>query len=119
MPSVKNPNKPSKNRLAARAAKSKKVRAQQSAAGKQSRIEKADARRGARPGLLPTSGPNAPLSSKKQRKREKQLAHALKRKMEAEGEVVMKDAPAADNKKTGKKGEGAQEDEEGMEIDIS
>jgi hypothetical protein len=39
---------------------------------------------------LPTSGPRAKLSAKKQRKVEKAMAHALKRKMEAEGEAEMK-----------------------------
>ncbi len=89
MPSTKNPNKISRNGLVARTAKARQAQQKRSAAG-QSRIDKADTKRGARPGLLPTSGPRAPLSSKKKRKLEKQLGHALKRKMEAEGEVVMK-----------------------------
>jgi hypothetical protein len=38
---------------------------------------------------LPNSGPNAKLSSKKQRKLEKKMGYALKRKMEKDGEVVM------------------------------
>jgi hypothetical protein len=94
MPSVKNPNAPSKNRLAARAGKQRKTRRQAAAQGQLLRqggaIAKADARRGARPGLLPTSGPRAAISKKKQRKLERALGHAMKRKMEAEGEVVMK-----------------------------
>ncbi|KAI0159968.1 hypothetical protein GGR52DRAFT_171621 [Hypoxylon sp. FL1284] len=100
MPSVKNPNAPSKNRLAARAAKARKQnRKRTTGPGKQSsRVEKADTKRGARDGLLPTSGPNAALSAKKRRKLERKLGYALKRKMETEGEggeegeVEMKDA---------------------------
>ncbi len=94
MPSVKNPNAPSKNRLAARAAKARKTRQKAAAQGQLARkggaIAKADARRGARPGLLPTSGPRAAISSKRARKDQKRLGHALRRKMEREGEVVMK-----------------------------
>lgn len=94
MPSVKNPNAPSKNRLAARAAKARKTRQKAASQGQLARkggaIAKADARRGARPGLLPTSGPRAAISSKRARKDQKRLGHALRRKMEAEGEVVMK-----------------------------
>jgi hypothetical protein len=94
MPSVKNPNTISKNRQADRAGKQRKASKQ---AASQSKLNarggiqaKADARRGARPGLLPTSGPRAPISKKKMRKLEKAMGHALRRKMEAEGEVVMK-----------------------------
>ncbi|KAL2195150.1 hypothetical protein P885DRAFT_79590 [Corynascus similis CBS 632.67] len=106
MPSVKNPNAPSKNRLAARAAKQRKSRQQASKMGQLARqggaVAKADARRGARPGLLPTSGPRAAISKKKQRKLEKAMAHALRRKAEKEGTgsgggtsvVEMTDAPA-------------------------
>jgi hypothetical protein len=90
MPSVKNPNYASRNRVAARNAKSRKAQQKHKASVGRSRIAKADARRGARPGLLPTSGPNAKLSAKKQRKVDKALAHAVKRRMEAEAEVVMK-----------------------------
>ncbi|KAK5660190.1 hypothetical protein OQA88_13660 [Cercophora sp. LCS_1] len=93
MPSVKNPNKPSKNRLAARASKAKKQAQQASAAGKKSKIQKADARVGARTGLMPTSGPRAPVSKKKQKKIEQRLRLALQRKMKEEGEVEMTDAP--------------------------
>lgn len=89
MPSVKNPNAPSRNRLAARASKVRKQRQKKSAAGKTG-ISKNDAARGARPGLLPNSGPRAAVSSKKQRKLDRKLGYALKRKMEAEGEVIMK-----------------------------
>ena len=53
-------------------------------------IIKADTCRGARPGLLPTSGPNKPISKKKLRKLERKMGYALKRKMEREGEVEMK-----------------------------
>ncbi|KAM3535536.1 hypothetical protein MY4038_001221 [Beauveria bassiana] len=92
MPSVKNPNGPSKNRLAARAAKARKASQKRSAEGKH-KIAKIDVQRGARPGLLPNSGPNARVSSKKARKLQKQMGHALRRKMAAEGEAVMTDAP--------------------------
>lgn len=88
MPSVKNPNGPSKNRLAARASKAKKVRRQKSEQGKH-KISKSDMARGARPGLLPTSGPRAKISSKKARKLEKKLGYAIQRKMEADGVVDM------------------------------
>ncbi|KAK8137331.1 hypothetical protein PG984_005271 [Apiospora sp. TS-2023a] len=107
MPSVKNPNGPSLNRQAAMRASAKK-KAQKSSAAGQTRILKSDARRGAREGILPTSGPNRALSAKKQRKVDKARAHALKRKMEAEGEVVMKDA--AETKAT-------KEDKEEMDMD--
>jgi hypothetical protein len=93
MPSVKNPNGPSKNRLAARTATARKHSAKAVArkvAVEQHKITKADAKRGARAGLLPTSGPNKPLSAKRQRKLERKMGYALKRKMEAEGEVEMK-----------------------------
>lgn len=91
MPSVKNPNKPSKNRLAARANKIKKRSQKESAAGRvPAGIVKSDLKRGARPGLMPTSGPRKPISSKRQRKLDKKLGYALQRKMEAEGEVEMK-----------------------------
>lgn len=89
MPSVSNPNGPSKNRLAARASKARKERRKKSETPKD-KVAKADTTRGARKGLLPTSGPRAKLSAKKQRKVEKRAAHALKRKMEAEGEAEMK-----------------------------
>lgn len=100
MPSVKNPNFTSKNRVAVRAAKLKAQRRKQSDAGRAAAVlgaaalAKTDLRRGARPGLLPTSGPNRALSRKKARKLEKQMAHALKRKMAAEGEVDMKGSEA-------------------------
>ncbi|KAI0546893.1 hypothetical protein F4679DRAFT_587110 [Xylaria curta] len=100
MPSVKNPNGPSKNRLAARTATARKHttkqlerKALEQSLSQQSRgkITKADARRGARAGLLPTSGPNKALSAKKARKLERKMGYALQRKMQAEGEVEMKD----------------------------
>lgn len=85
MPSVKNPNTVSRNRQIAHSAKARK-QSRKSLALSQlpSRVAKADARRGARTGLLPTSGPNAALSAKKARKVEKQLAHAIRRKAEAD-----------------------------------
>lgn len=84
MPSVKNPNKPSKNRMAARSSKAKKLQRQRVEEA-QHKISKKDAARGARPGLLPSSGPNRKLSAKKARKLEKKMGYAIKRKMEAEG----------------------------------
>ncbi|UNI22463.1 hypothetical protein JDV02_008352 [Purpureocillium takamizusanense] len=92
MPSVKNPNGPSKNRLAARATKAKSQRRKKSEEAR-NKISKADSTRGARPGLLPTSGPRATLSAKKARKLEKKMGYAMRRKMEAEGEAEMRDAP--------------------------
>ena len=89
MPSVKNPNKPSKNRLAARAAKVRKERQKSSAAGRAGAPSLDDQRHGAREGLLPTSGPKKPVSGKKARKLEKKLGYALKRKMEKEGGAVV------------------------------
>lgn len=89
MPSVKNPNKPSRNRLAARAATTRKAQQKRSAAGK-SKINKADTKRGARPGILPTSGPRAAISNKKLRKLERKMGHAIQRKMDAGDEVEMK-----------------------------
>lgn len=90
MPSVKNPNGPSKNRLAARAAKARDKSQKQKNSSKKNRVQKADSTRGARAGLLPTSGPNAALSSKKRRKLERKMGYAVKRQMAAEGEVEMK-----------------------------
>lgn len=86
MPSVKNPNTVSRNRQIARAAKARKqsLKAATSARRNPTRIDKSDARRGARPGLLPTSGPNRALSKKKQRKLEKLMAHAIRRKEQAD-----------------------------------
>ncbi|OAA65612.1 hypothetical protein SPI_02399 [Niveomyces insectorum RCEF 264] len=101
MPSVKNPNKPSRNRLAARASHQRKQQRKRAADGvrtngvRPDRVAKADTKRGARPGLLPTSGPRAPLSAKKQKKVVQRMALALKRKWAANGgapEVDMADA---------------------------
>jgi hypothetical protein len=89
MPSVRNPKYASRHRVAASKSKTRKAPAKSSSEGR-TRISKADARRGARPGLLPTSGPKAKMSAKKQRKMEQRLALAVKRRMEAEGEVEMK-----------------------------
>ena len=86
--SVNNPNGPSKNRLAARASKAKKIRQKKSFAAKH-KIATRDTMRGARPGLLPTSGPRARVSSKKARKLEKKLGYALQRQMLADGEELM------------------------------
>ncbi|KAK4114811.1 hypothetical protein N656DRAFT_548784 [Canariomyces notabilis] len=130
MPSVKNPNAPSKNRLAARAAKQRKQRQKAAAAGQLKKvIAKGDMRRGARPGLLPTSGPRKPVSAKRQRKLERKMGYALKRKMEAElaeGEVVMKDVDVDESGKVEKagdksskgKGKGQQAEEQEVEMDI-
>jgi hypothetical protein len=93
MASQSNPNTLSKNKRIERAKKSAKTRAKAAYSQKLERkhgITKAQARKGARPGLLPTSGPGAPISKKKQRKLERNLGYAMKRRMEAEGEVVMK-----------------------------
>lgn len=89
MPSVKNPNGPSKNRLAARASSAKKNQNQRVRAG-QTGITKFAAAHGARQGLRPNSGPGRKLSSKKQKKLDKAMGHALRRKQEAEGIVEMK-----------------------------
>lgn len=85
MPSVKNPNTVGRNRSIAQRAKARKsTRKTLKLAKLATRVAQADTRRGARTGLLPTSGPNAALSKKKQHKVEKQLAHALRRKAEME-----------------------------------
>jgi hypothetical protein len=39
---------------------------------------------------MPTSGPRKPISAKRQRKLDKKLGYALKRKQEAEGDAEMK-----------------------------
>ncbi|KAL1898171.1 hypothetical protein Sste5346_003577 [Sporothrix stenoceras] len=96
MPSVKNPNKQSRNRMAARAATKRKQQKKNSADGhhKEDRVAKADTKRGARPGLMPTSGPRAPLSAKKQKKVIQRMTLALKRKMEANGGKLPEDVMA-------------------------
>ncbi|EFX02403.1 hypothetical protein CMQ_2452 [Grosmannia clavigera kw1407] len=112
MPSVKNPNKPSRNRMAARAAHQRKQQQKRSAAGKlSSGNAQMDTTRGARAGLMPTSGPRAPLSAKKQKKVIQRMTLALQRRMAVEGAdavlgplqdkggdavVEMTDAPVAD-----------------------
>ncbi|KAI1437435.1 hypothetical protein GGR50DRAFT_72466 [Xylaria sp. CBS 124048] len=121
MPSMKNPNGPSQNRLAARLATARKHSAKSLARKvrtEQHKITKADARRGARAGLLPTSGPNAAPSSKKQRKLQRRLGYALKRKMEGEGEVIMKDI-ADDEKPKAKKQESNHAESMAVDTDIS
>ena len=92
MATIKNPNAPCKQRLRARAGKARKGGSKASKVTRWERagISNADATRGARPGLMPTSGPGRPLSKKKQRKVEHRLAMALKRQLEAEGEVEVK-----------------------------
>ena len=92
MPSVKNPNGPSRNRLIARAAALRKTRQRASAMGKlekHHKITKEDMSRGARPGLLPNSGPRKALGKKAQRKLEKKMGYAIRRKMEKEGLTKM------------------------------
>ncbi|CAN8095239.1 unnamed protein product [Discula destructiva] len=94
MPSVKNPNTVGRNRTIAQRAKARKATSKTLRMSRlPDRIAQADTRRGARTGLLPTSGPNARLSKKKERKVEKQIAHALRRKaeLEAKKEVEMQD----------------------------
>ncbi|KAK0619384.1 hypothetical protein B0T14DRAFT_496158 [Immersiella caudata] len=106
MPSVKNPNKPSKNRLAARAAKARKTARAASAAG-QSKVSIQDKQRGAKSGLLPTSGPRAAVSKKKAKKLEQRARLNLRRRVElglveipGGGEVEMQDvAPAGGKEK--------------------
>ncbi|KAI3328807.1 hypothetical protein F4824DRAFT_506136 [Ustulina deusta] len=127
MPSVKNPNGPSKNRLVARTARARKHSAKHVARrtqAEQHKITKADARRGARAGLLPTSGPNAAVSAKKMRKLERKIGYALKRKMEADGEVEMKDVSGETEAKAAKQQEKQKQDAAGedrerdMAVDI-
>ncbi|KAF4121857.1 hypothetical protein GMORB2_1697 [Geosmithia morbida] len=118
MPSVANPNKPSSNRLAARSSKAKKIQRQRVEAA-QHKISKQDVARGARPGLLPSSGPNRKLSAKKARKMEKKMGYALKRRMEAEGIVSMQeDAPEPETEEKKKKTTTTTEEEEENDVDI-
>ena len=49
------------------------------------KITRDDQNRGARPGLLPNSGPKKALGKKAQRKLEKKMGYAIRRKMEKEG----------------------------------
>lgn len=91
MVSVKNPNVPSKNRQTARASKARKHQQKRASESNKNKVAKADTKRGARTGILPTSGPNAAKSAKKLKRIERRRAAALKRQMEAEGEVEMKD----------------------------
>ena len=83
MVSRKNPNQPSKNRLAARAGSAKKVARQSSAAG-QTKLSIQDRQRGANSGLLPTSGPRAALSKKKAKKLEQRTRLNARRRAELE-----------------------------------
>ncbi|KXJ92595.1 hypothetical protein Micbo1qcDRAFT_194008 [Microdochium bolleyi] len=85
MPSVKNPNGPSQNRLKARASRARKVTSKSNAGRGKSRVLKADEKRGAREGLLPTSGPRRALGKKQQQKLDRRIAKELKRKAELEG----------------------------------
>ncbi|EJT79450.1 hypothetical protein GGTG_04534 [Gaeumannomyces tritici R3-111a-1] len=109
MPSVKNPNKPPKNRIAARPVKERKTQQKKSAEGKLSRVEKSTARREARPGLLPTGG----------RKLDRKMNHALKRQMEADGEVEMKDVREKKSSASKTKEASDPKASDDMELDIS
>ncbi|KAL1860282.1 hypothetical protein Daus18300_009337 [Diaporthe australafricana] len=101
--SVKNPNCTSQNRQRARRAKARKQTLQAVASARlPDRAARADARRGARTGLLPTSGPNRALSSKKARKLEKQMAHAIRRKAEEEEKKAQAEVKDADEKSSKK-----------------
>lgn len=97
--SVKNPNCVSRNRQRALRAKARKQTLQAAASARlPDRVARADVKRGARTGLLPTSGPNKPLSSKKARKLEKQMAHAIRRKREEEdkkSQIEMQGEPSS------------------------
>ncbi|KAK3370019.1 hypothetical protein B0H63DRAFT_305671 [Podospora didyma] len=92
MPSRKNPNQPSKNRIASIMGRTKKDNEKRAATAGMTRVQKADTRMGARSGLMPTSGPRAPLSKKKQKKVDQRLALALKRKEAEEGAIDLKGA---------------------------
>ena len=88
MPSAANSRLP-KRTVRTLGARIKKERAKK-AAETQNKITKEAASRGARVGLRPTSGRGAPISNKKARKLERKLGHALKRKVETEGDVAMR-----------------------------
>ncbi|KAK1756968.1 hypothetical protein QBC47DRAFT_412317 [Echria macrotheca] len=111
MPSVKNPNTTSKNRLAAQQNKAKK-RASKQATPTSAFFTKQDIQRGAKPrgGLLPTSGPRAAVSKKKARKIEQRRKLVERRKRElglisgVEEEGMDVDAPPADAQKGDGKG---------------
>ncbi|KAH7032734.1 uncharacterized protein B0I36DRAFT_347911 [Microdochium trichocladiopsis] len=106
MPSVKNPNGPSQNRLKARASKARKQTSKAASGRNKSRALKADEKRGAREGLLPTSGPRRALGKKQQQKLERRIANELKRREAEEGataageeeEEEMKDVAEDDEK---------------------
>lgn len=88
-PSAKNPNGPSKLQSVANARKAKSQQARVEAlANNKNRIAKQDTRRGARPGILPTSGPNTALSRKKARKIERALGHAQRRQQQQETQAA-------------------------------
>lgn len=89
MVNVSNPNTKALWKQRAVRANSRKA-AKKRAGQPRDAAARADTTRGARPGLLPTSGPRAALSKKKAKKLEKRMAYALRRKMEEEGEVEMK-----------------------------
>lgn len=80
MPSVKNPNGPSQNRLKARASRARKVTSKSAAGKNKSRALKADEKRGAREGLLPNSGPRRALGKKQQQKLDRRIANEMKRR---------------------------------------
>lgn len=89
MVNVANPNTKCLKHARTGAANRKRVMQRRSAKPKD-RAARADTTRGARAGLLPTSGPRAAMSGKKAKKMEKRMAHALRRKMAEEGGVEMK-----------------------------
>jgi len=102
MPSRGNPNVPNKSR---RVASRRKVQKKNSI-NKISKNPRGTAKSSV---IHPTSGPLAPVSSKKARKLEKAANHArqraIERAMEQEGEVAMTDAPTTTKKKGVKSGE--------------
>ncbi|KAH6695018.1 hypothetical protein F5X68DRAFT_227016 [Plectosphaerella plurivora] len=88
-PSAKNPNGPSRLQSVANARKARSQQARVEAlASNKNRIAKQDARRGARPGILPTSGPNTALSRKKAKKIERALGHAQRRQQQQEAQAA-------------------------------
>lgn len=88
-PSAKNPNGPSRLKLVSNARKAKSQQARVEALAKNNnRIAKQDSRRGARPGILPSSGPNTAISRKKAKKIERALGHAQRRQLEQEAQAA-------------------------------
>jgi len=99
MPSRGNPNVPNKSRKVSSRRKIQKKNSK-------NQISKNPRGTAASSVLHPTSGPLAPISSKKARKLEKAANHArqraVERAMEQEGEAVMTDAPIVMKKRDGK-----------------